>query len=84
MFLRTEQLNASEQNKTRKLVSKTKKERAGSKDYSKNFPHQWGLKASMLMGSTTSVTINIIYSKEVIKEVRLELALKGCQRVTLT
>ena len=36
------------------------------------------------MGSATSVITNIIYIKEVIKEVRLELALKGCRRVTLT
>ena len=36
------------------------------------------------MGSATSVISNIIHIKEVIKEVHLELALKGCQRVTLT
>ena len=36
------------------------------------------------MGSATSVIANIVYIKEVIKKVSLEVALKGCQRVTLT
>ena len=36
------------------------------------------------MGLATSVITNAVYIKEVIKEVRLELALKGCQRVTPT
>ena len=36
------------------------------------------------MGSATSVIANIVHIKEDIKKVSLELALKGCQRVTLT
>ena len=38
----------------------------------------------MFTGSATNVIANIVYIKEDIKKVSLELALKGFQRVILT